>query len=408
MDRTHWAEIGEMLGVELTGGVAPDDGRRTIPIGDRMLFVEQLARNRQQSIDRVYNDQSIVDADFPFVQLKQFSDAVGHYKTDLMLVDFTDMLEMFLDECGPIPVDVAIVDESQDLNSLQWAVARLALANASVIYIGGDDDQSIYKWAGANVDEFLNLSTFDRETLPRSYRLPRRIFEFAREIIGRVDRRFPKQWEPRPDGAEGDVDFVREISELDLTSGTWLLLARNTIFLKQWERLAEKQGVAYITRRGPSVDPDDARAIVGYEKRLRRGEPISGRDAVAVYERMNRETSFIDPDKRYFPADLGFSDAGIWHIALTGIPLRRREYYVSILRRGGNILKPPDVRIETIHAAKGGESDNVAVFTDMTRRTFDEYWRNPDDENRVFYVGFTRARERLFVVKPRTNRGFNV
>ena len=59
------------------------------------------------------------------------------------------------------------------------------------------------------------------------------------------------------------------------------------------------------------------------------------------------------------------------------------------------------ILLSTIHGAKGGESQNVVLLTDLSRNTQTNYERNPDDENRLFYVGATRTKEHLHIVKPK-------
>ena len=59
------------------------------------------------------------------------------------------------------------------------------------------------------------------------------------------------------------------------------------------------------------------------------------------------------------------------------------------------------IELSTIHAAKGGEAENVVLLTDLTENTMRSYERNPDDENRLFYVGATRTKENLHLVEPK-------
>ena len=51
--------------------------------------------------------------------------------------------------------DVVIVDEAQDLTKLQWDMCQKIWKNAKRVYISGDDDQAIFRWAGADVDSFI-------------------------------------------------------------------------------------------------------------------------------------------------------------------------------------------------------------------------------------------------------------
>ena len=60
----------------------------------------------------------------------------------------------------------------------------------------------------------------------------------------------------------------------------------------------------------------------------------------------------------------------------------------------------------TIHGAKGGEADNVMLLTDLSKKTDEAYWLNKDEERRVFYVGMTRAKQSLNVIRSKSNREF--
>jgi len=61
------------------------------------------------------------------------------------------------------------------------------------MYCAGDDDQAIYRWAGADVDHFINLPG-GSEVLSQSYRIPRSVHRIAEGIAKRIHRRFPKQY----------------------------------------------------------------------------------------------------------------------------------------------------------------------------------------------------------------------
>jgi superfamily I DNA/RNA helicase len=68
---------------------------------------------------------------------------------------------------------------------------------------------------------------------------------------------------------------------------------------------------------------------------------------------------------------------------------------------GEKLNKDPRILLSTIHGAKGGECDNVVLFTDLSTNTQKNFERNPDDENRLFYVGATRAKNHLHVIRPK-------
>ena len=99
---------------------------------------------------------------------------------------------------------------------------------------------------------------------------------------------------------------------------------------------------------------------------------------------------------------------GEWYDVFTLLRPAEISYIRAMLSRGEKITKQPRIRLSTIHAAKGGEATNVVLLTDITNRVYKNYQKNPDDENRVFYVGITRAKENLFLIEPKTTRCFQI
>jgi len=55
--------------------------------------------------------------------------------------------------------------------------------------------------------------------------------------------------------------------------------------------------------------------------------------------------------------------------------------------------------VSTIHGSKGGEADNVVIFTDLSPAADAEMNINPDDLHRLFYVAVTRTKENLYIVE---------
>tara|TARA_E500000318_G_C3374118_1_gene139634 strand:- start:194 stop:520 length:327 start_codon:yes stop_codon:yes gene_type:complete len=97
----------------------------------------------------------------------------------------------------------------------------------------------------------------------------------------------------------------------------------------------------------------------------------------------------------------------IWHHALDRMPAHEVTYIVSLLRRKEKLNQEPRINLSTIHGAKGGEADNVMLVTDLPRKADESYFQNPDDERRVFYVGMTRAKKALHLVRSETDREFH-
>jgi superfamily I DNA/RNA helicase len=125
------------------------------------------------------------------------------YKNRFNLYDFTDMLEVFVrDGAGFCPrLAITFIDEAQDLSPLQWDVAHVLEQHSDRIYCAGDDDQAIYRWAGADVEHFIGLNG-GYEVLEQSYRVPATVHPMAERIAKRIKRRVPKTYLPRKEAGK--------------------------------------------------------------------------------------------------------------------------------------------------------------------------------------------------------------
>ncbi|MGH2373526.1 MAG: 3'-5' exonuclease, partial [bacterium] len=65
------------------------------------------------------------------------------------------------------------------------------------------------------------------------------------------------------------------------------------------------------------------------------------------------------------------------------------------------------VKFSTIHGSKGMGVDNVVIFPDMTRRTYNSMVDlDPDAEHRVAYVAASRARHTVYLLEQRGKYGY--
>jgi superfamily I DNA/RNA helicase len=395
----HLTELADATG-ELIKDINPHfDAPAVKRNADELLTIDHFARTTRQTLEDAWHEHG---GEVDWHRLKRFSQAYYCYKEERGLYDFTDMLSAYVDSEAPPPkIRLAIVDEAQDLTRLQWAVIEKAFAGTEELYAAGDDLQSIHKWAGAAEDYFLSLP-FERQVLPLSHRLPVEIFNFAEEVAARVSRRYAKDW--RSSGRPGVINWVSNPEEVDLSSGTWLLLARTRAQLAALASVARDQGVMYTVKGDLSVKLSHVVAIKAYEA-LRSGKRVEVEGVQEALKAMGISKSLRESGS-YTAAELGINMEKIWHDALVEISLADREYYLACRRRGEKLDGVPRIRVETIHGAKGAEAEKVLLTTDLTYRTHRGYELDPDSEHRVFYVGLTRASQELHLVTPRSSYGF--
>ena len=103
-----------------------------------------------------------------------------------------------------------LVDEFQDTNGVQYDIVRLLSSTHKNLFDVGDDDQSIYGWRGAKLENILH---FEQDfpgakvfKLERNYRSTKEILTLANEVIGNNRRRKKKElWTKNPEGEKTKV-----------------------------------------------------------------------------------------------------------------------------------------------------------------------------------------------------------
>ena len=107
--------------------------------------------------------------------------------------------------------------------------------------------------------------------------------------------------------------------------------------------------------------------------------------------------------------DFGLKTDTVWFEAFDNAPGRDVNYLRKMRINGEKLNKEPRIQLSTIHGAKGGESENVVLLTDLSENTMKAYERNADDENRLFYVGATRTKEHLHIISPKQEyKGYSI
>ena len=417
MKPEHYREFAQECGIEINVSAADDvpSAKADNPILNQI----NLARIRGVDLHKHYNDSNL---DIEWHHFEFVERSYRQYKYKNYLLDFTDLLELVALEPHRLPsLDAVIVDEAQDLSTLQWKIVEELASRSKRLYIAGDDDQALFTWAGADVNSFINFQGKVR-ILDKSYRVPSAVHELAKNIVERIKTRQPKSWESRD--FAGQVSFYHDIQDIDMSSGEWLVLASTNYLLDPVHGMLKGSGLLFERNHIPSIHPSTARSIIEWE-RLRKGGKIPGDAVVALYKlldsssvaRGHKTFKNGDVDGLYTAADLAAEhglkfdpqDLPIWHEALVKIPSDKVQYIIAMLRRGTRITDPARIRLSTIHGAKGGECDNVVLLLDLSPLFAKEYARNADDVNRLFYVGVTRTKRHLHLIMPKhSEKGFRL
>jgi DNA helicase-2/ATP-dependent DNA helicase PcrA len=108
-----------------------------------------------------------------------------------------------------------LVDEFQDTNPVQYQLLRLLAPPGSNLVVVGDDDQSIYRWRGAEVSNILDFPNHYQGCkvvkLEQNYRSDQTILEAAHAVIARNRRRMEKKlWSDRAKGEPLQLIICRD------------------------------------------------------------------------------------------------------------------------------------------------------------------------------------------------------
>jgi len=376
-----------------------------------------MARVREVSIEQQFSDTA--DRVLHYQQLRVLDNAYREYKKQLGKRDFVDMIEDFVKQGTSPHFDLLIIDEAQDLAPLQWRMVKEVLVpNSKQVYYAGDDDQCIYSWMGVRVSDFLDASDH-KIVLDKSYRVPLSVHQFSNDLVNRVAIRQNKVWQPTE--RQGNLSWHRDIMELDLESGEWLILARtNYIANKISTRLKEDGYLFWREGAGWSLSQNVLNGIEVWLK-LCKGLSLSAAElknfskilSGNVISKSGRKLlESLDPEHTYTLDDikdkcqLNATSESPW-MSVLKVSDKEIAYITSVRRRGERLLSgSPRIRISTIHKAKGGEADNVALFLDSTKACTENL--DQDSEVRVFYVGATRTKKHLHLIESTGQYGFAI
>jgi len=303
-----------------------------------------------------------------------------YFKTMNNLIDFNDMLILGNQCIKGHPTDVLMVDEFQDLSPLQLEIVKKFIQKKERVYIAGDDDQFLYRFQGAQPEIMLDFPSDHINILSQSHRVPLEIFREATKLIEQNQTRQPKKTAPRPGrgflSTIMDRDLERVIAEI--RKSTYLLLRTNKLVRRMSWELASR-GVPY-----KFLDSKKERSWGWSKKKLQVmdrlfKEPL--RDRMTLLEYMYRSGKISRGMK-------SFLSGYIWRNSPI-VPENIHTY------------------LGTIHSSKGREADTIILFDDITRRVAESMTTQQglEDERRVWYVGMTRAREKLVIVPEYYGQG---
>ncbi|MBI4463139.1 MAG: ATP-dependent helicase [Acidobacteria bacterium] len=433
----------------LDGEEGGDDDSKLQKDGDAML--QQLSRCRGLMIR---------PESWP-ATVRQFATQWQEYKNSLGLLDFCDLIDVCLRDVSVAPGLPAVLfaDEAQDLNRMQLTLIRKWGERADYFILAGDDDQTIYTFAGASPDAILDPDIPDdhKIILKQSHRVPRSVHRLAEALIYQVTRRQEKTYLPRAEEGEtvrlsrgtykSPEYFILKSAVEHLQAGKSVMFLSSCSYML-WPIVAvlKRNGIPFhnpyrksngfwnplrLSRRGSSgasrilallvAHPDfgddhqpwtcahvslwaewlQSKGILrhGAKEKLQsreKGQPVTTEGLEEIFEAGALE-SLLTAYGGNYRALLKW-----WRSRVMAQVHGRVQFPADIAAKYGPraLLEKPKVIVGTIRSVKGGQADVVYLFPDLSQAGDVQYQRcGPPRDSiiRLFYVGATRARETLYI-----------
>ena len=387
-----------------------------------------------------------------------FDKAWSSWKVGNGIFDFTDLIEVCLNTVDRYKLcDVGFFDEAQDFTKLQATLVRKWGDAMEHFLLAGDDDQMIFTFAGATIDAFLEppISDKQKEVLSQSYRVSRAVHAASQRWAGRLSRREPKEY--LPTGIEGEVarlessfrspekllrfvesELAKDRSVMILGACSYHVAPTAAVLKKegipfhnpyrtnngQWNPLGNRKGWTARDKLEAFLAPEagfpdsywSATQLKAFAKDLGAKCFIrGGKKGVQGIGVERDEYTDLDEFIKYLYM---FFDDGFVGILLKSLidgptaetflsrvidsKLDSYAFATKCINRGGlaSIQDEPSITVGTIHSVKGGEADTVVLYPDLSNSGYVELGINQDAIVRQFYVGMTRARDKLMIAQP--------
>lgn len=180
--------------------------RNTIPSEDEMdelLSYSSFVKNKMISDEEFVQKKTMMPG---LVEMYKQYEAYKVQTPELVLLDFDDMLtycykalseDEYIRNKYQQRFEYILTDESQDNSVIQHEIIYLLAAPQFNVCVVADDDQSIFKWRGADVRKLLDFKKIypnaKTVTMAQNYRSTPEIVDTANEFIKRNRNRYPKK-----------------------------------------------------------------------------------------------------------------------------------------------------------------------------------------------------------------------
>ena len=356
-----------------------------------------------------------------YPHLVKFAHDWYEYKQSNGLYDFVDMIEEVLKQGIKPPTPVQFYDEFQDMYPLLYKLYKLWSVGATKVYLAGDPYQVLYGYMNATPNIMTDEQVDEEVVLSYSHRVPKQIWDYAINTLSLSTEKYYNIEMVQPADRTGAVSYMYVDSVdkvIDPYTDTFIL-TRIWYYANVLSKELIEAGIPfnYIRRGGGWTEKDikihnailalvngwdiqyealhtlinnlPTKGILKYglKTEFKKGK-YAGRD----YYTYNDFRQMLEPAAREFPP--------LTLLYRTTLSHTKKYAIEQALKRDRRIDKI-NIHLGTVHAAKGLEAPNVILLNDITNKIHRNMNFNSKDYNaevRCFYVGITRAMEKLIIL----------
>ena len=325
--------------------------------------------------------------------------ALSWGKENIEKIDYGDMVwlpnVLHLKTFG-FDYDYIFVDEAQDLSAVQRELLFKCQKMGTRYAFFGDENQSIYNFAGADIESFRRLKRLPNTTslpLSISYRCADNIVKFAQNYVPSI--------ESNDDGRKGEVKYNGELE--DIKDGDMVLCRNNAPLLRLYNDFMKLGKKCYI--RGKDIGLNLIHFLNSVEE-----EDLNldlKKDGVFVrlyqnlFETRNSEMmiSGLDEETVMNSSKLANRLDMIHALETLSEDIKTKTELITKIENIFSDKKKEGIALSTVHKAKGLEADTVyiACASLMPSKSAVQDWEKEQEHN-LMYVAFTRAKNKLIFI----------
>ena len=271
---------------------------------------ETLSYISKNKFNHIKPKQALALADFEEEERKAHLYQAYHDELkDMGALDFDDLLlevyYLFRDnkivlERWQHTFDVILVDEFQDIDSVQYGIIKALVGKENELYVVGDPDQTIYTWRGADVNFITQFSRYFKPsetiTLSTNYRSTQNILDSAnaliqynknredKSLVGVVDEGEPvivQNFSGAEDEAMYVLDQIEKLHEEGLSYNEMAILYRSNYLSRVIEKMITKRNIPYIVYGGQRFyDRMEIKDFLSYVRMITHGDDLALRRSV--------------------------------------------------------------------------------------------------------------------------------